>query len=164
MRSISIVFFIFLTALMSFGQTSLKNGPKVNGIALGATKDEVIRRFGKPLSEVRKEAEPCVGGTEMTLRYPGIKIILWDDPADESKFTVGMIEVTTAAWVVSGAKVGQSSVFVRGRFGKPNAQETDPTTKRPVWYYEMNEENPGNTHFTFRNGRIVKITALYLMC
>lgn len=164
MKIILFVAALLLPVFSLAGQTSLREGPTVNGIKLGATQQQVLKRFGKPLSEVRKEAEPCVGGTELTLRYSGIKIVLWDDPADEKKFLVGMVEVTSTGWAVSGARVGHTTASIQKRFGSPNAQETDPDSKLPFWFYEMNDESPGNTHFTFRNGKVVKITALYFMC
>lgn len=164
MKIALLIALLFFSAFSSAGQTSLREGPTVNGITLGATRGEVVKRFGKPLSERRREAEPCVGGTELTLRYRGAIITLWDDPEDGSRFIVGQIEVTSATWPVSGMKVGETSASVRAHFGKPNAQENDPRTKLPVWYYEMSEESPGSTNFTFRNGKLAKITAVYLMC
>lgn len=164
MKTLLFVAILLLPAFSLTAQTSLKEGPTVNGVRLGATQNEVRARFGKPLSQERREAEPCVGGTELTMRYRGAVITLWDDPNDASRFTVGRIEVTSAAWPVSGVRVGQSSGSVRTKFGKPDAQEPDQRTKLSVWYYEMTDDSPGNTHFTFRNGKLIKITAIYLMC
>lgn len=156
---------ILLMATATFSQTSLKNGPKVNGIGLGDTREDVLRWMGKPVRQSRKKADECVGGTEMTLIYPGLKFVLWDDPENPKKFTVGMFEVTSGNWNVSGAKIGQSSAQVRKLFGEPSSQDKPPAKKLPVWYYDMDEnEGPGNTNFVFRNGKLVSVLSMYMMC
>lgn len=162
MKIIPAVAIIFLT-VTAFSQTSLRSGPKVNGIGLGVTREQVVKRFGKPAFESKKEADECVGGTEMTLRYPGLKFVLWDDPENPKRFTVGQFEVTSARWNVSGAKIGQTSATVRKLFGRPSSQGTE--NGLPTWYYGMDEKkSPGNTNFSFRKGRLVNITAIWLMC
>lgn len=160
--------FFLLTILLvtgtSFSQTSLKAGAKVNGIALAATREQVIRKLGKPLSQTKKEAEPCVGGTEMVLKYPGLTLSLWSD-VEGKKFSVGYFEVTSAKWNVSGIKVGDSSAAVRKRFGRRDSQEIDGHTNMLTWYYNMSdEEGPGSTNFAFRRGRVSRIVVIALMC
>ncbi len=162
----SLIFLILLIlAGTAFSQTSLKEGPKVNGIGLGDAREDVRRWMGKPISETRKKADECVGGTEMTIRYPGLVFRLWDDPANPKKFTVGAFEVTSGTWNVSGAKIGQTPAQITRLFGKPGSRGTEPGKNRPVWYYEMDEEkSPGNTNFVFRNGKLVSILSMWLMC
>lgn len=156
---------ILIFSASAFSQVSLKAGPKVNGLALGATREQVIRKLGKPVHEVKGKADECVGGTELTLQYPGLKFSLWDDPEKPGRFTVGMFEVTSAAWDVSGARVGQTSANVKKLFGTRGNEEVDRKTRKTIWYYEMDEEKgPGNTNFTFRNGKIVNILSMWLMC
>lgn len=127
MRHLFLLTILLLTGT-AFSQTSLKAGAKVNGIALAATREQVIRKLGKPLSQTKKEAEPCVGGTEMVLKYPGLALSLWSD-VEGKKFSVGYFEVTSAKWNVSGIKVGDSSAAVRKRFGRRDSQEIDGHTK-----------------------------------
>ncbi len=154
-----------LLASPMFAQTSLKAGPEVNGISLGATREEVIRKLGKPASQTKKTADECVGGVEMTLRYPGLTFRLWDDPRNAKKFSVGAFEVASAKWNVSGVKIGSSSADVRKIFGKRSSEEIDSQSKLPVWYYEMDEEEgPGTTNFTFKGGKLIKIYTMWLMC
>lgn len=154
---------ILLLAGTALSQTSLKDGPKVNGIGLGATRESVIRRLGKPLSELKKEAEPCVSGTEMVMEYPGLTFRLWDDP--NGKFSVGYFEVRSAGWNVSGARVGHSPAAIRKRFGARSSQEIDGHTNMLTWYYDMDENSgPGSTNFAFRRGKVSRIVAILLMC
>ena len=141
----------------------MKQGPKVNGIGLGATRQEVIKKLGRPVRESRRNADECVGGTEMTLSYPGLKILLWDDAEDRRKFTVGQFEVTSAKWDVSGSRIGQTNAAVRKLFGPRSSEERESGSL--VWYYNMDENiSPGNTNFYFRGGKVVKIVSLWLMC
>ncbi|NOT49017.1 MAG: hypothetical protein HOP17_14855 [Acidobacteria bacterium] len=164
MRSI-IALTILLLAGTALSQTSLKNGPKVNGIGLGASREEVIRKLGKPTSQSKKAAEECVGGTEMVMTYPGLTFRLWDDSDNPRKFTVGFFEVRSARWNVSGAKVGETSAAIKKRFGTRASQETDGHTKLMTWYYDMDENSgPGSTNFAFRGGKVFEITSLWLMC
>ena len=148
-----------------FSQTSLEAGPKVNGLALGATREQVIKKLGKPTREIKGKADECVGGTEMTLHYPGLKFSLWDDSEKPGRFTLGMFEVTSGKWDVSGTRVGQASTEVKKMFGSKYTAETDPKTGKTIWYYDMDEEKgPGTTNFTFRNGKLASILSMWLMC
>jgi len=156
-------FIFFLFAATANSQGSLSQGPKVNGLGLGATRAEVVRKLGKPVSETKRKADECVGGTEVTLRYPGLKFMLWDDPDDPKKFTVGEFEVTSKKWDVSGARVGQANSAVKKLFGTRSGEEKQ--SGMPVWFYYMDENiSPGSTNFYFRNGTLVKVVSLWQMC
>ena len=162
MRSLLAIVLISLTGT-AYSQVSLSQGPKVNGLGLGATRIEVLKKLGKPLSETKRDAGECIGGTEMTLRYPGLKLVLWDDPDDARKFTVGEVEVTSAKWDVSGSRVGQTSAEVKRLFGTRSLEEKQAGS--PVWFYYMDENiSPGSTNFHFRSGKVVKIVSLWQMC
>lgn len=159
------ILLILLFAGTAFSQVSLKAGATVNGVGLGATREEVIRKLGKPVSETKQDAGECVGGTEMTLKYPGLEVKLWDDADDPKKFTVGFFEVTSGTWTVAGVKLGQTNDQIRGRFGRPNSQATDDETRLPVWYYEMDlKQGPGTTNFEFHAGKVVRIISMWMMC
>jgi hypothetical protein len=163
MKRYALLSLLLFFASTAFSQVSLDAGPKVNGIARGATREEIIRKLGKPTREIKKNADECVGGTEMTLRYPGLEFSLWDDSEEPGKFSVGMFEVTSARWDVSGARVGQSSATVKKLFGTKFTAEAKRSDT--IWYYEMDEEKgPGNTNFTFRNGKLFSILSMWLMC
>lgn len=156
---------LLIFTVSALSQISLESGPKVNGLALGATREHVIKKLGKPTRESKRTADECVSGTEMTLQYPGLKFRLWDDSEKTSRFTVGMFEVTSAKWDVSGARVGQASTEVKKMFGAKFTTETDLKTGKTIWYYYMDEEKgPGTTNFTFRNGKLVSILSMWLMC
>jgi len=101
----------------------------------------------------------------MTLRYPGLIFQLWDDSEKPGEFTVGMFEVTSAKWNVSRAKVGQTKAEIKSMFGDRSSEENETASKQLVWYYDMDEnEGPGNTNFYFRNGRVVRILSMWMMC
>lgn len=156
---------ILVVAASALAQTTLRTPPKVNGIGLGDTREHVIRWMGKPTRQSRKKADECIGGTEITLYYPGLKFVLWDDPENPKKFSVGMFQVTSGNWNVSGARLGQTAAQIRNLFGEPNSRGREPGRSLPTWYYEMDENKaPGNTNFTFRNGRLVNILSMWLMC
>ena len=148
-----------------FSQVSTKSGLKVNGVALGDSYQQVVRKLGKPSSEKKRKADECVGGTEMILSYPGLRFRLWDEPDNPKKFSVGFLEVTSAKWNVSGARIGITAAAVKKLFGTRTGEEIDSHTKLRTWYYEMDEEKgPGNTNFAFRGGKAVSIVSLWDMC
>ena len=154
---------LLLVSVSAMSQTSLITGPKVNGLALGDSREDVLRWMGKPTSQSKKKADECVGGTEMTITYPGLKFVLWDDPQNPKKFTIGRFEVTSSKWNVSGARVGQTSSAIRKLFGTRGVEQKD--RGETVWYYEMDEHiSPGDTTFYFRGGKVTKIYAMWLMC
>ena len=160
-----IPFLFLLLAAPLFSQTSIAKGVTVGGIGLGATYREVIRKFGKPLSEKKRKADECVGGTQMTLSYPVLKFRLWDEPADPKKFSVGFFEVTSAKWNVSGLRIGQTSSAIKKLLGTRSSEEINPNTRLRVWYYEMDDEKgPGNTNVSFRSGKVVSIMSIWDMC
>jgi hypothetical protein len=163
MKNLLFFLVLFCGAGPVFSQTPINAGLKVNGVALGATREEVIKKLGKPVSQSKRKADECVGGTEITLNYPGLKLQLWDDPENPKKFTVGFFEVTSAKWNASGSRVGDASAAVKKTFGTASSKDSDGG--RSVWYYEMNEEDgPGTSNFEFRGGKVVKITTAWLMC
>ncbi len=164
MKIIVLIVFCMILTVASNGQTSLKEGPKINGLGLGATRQQVVAKFGKPLAETKKKADECVGGTEVTLQYPGLKFRLWEDVDEPRRFTVGWFEVRSAQWLVSGIRVGDSAAAVRKKFGMRTSQATEKRSGFTTWYYEMDEEAPGSTNFSFRNGKLFSVTAIWLMC
>lgn len=147
----------------ALSQVSTAEGLKVNGVAMGDSYQQVVRKLGKPTRQSKRTADECVGGTQMTLSYPGLKLRLWDEADDPKKFTVGWFEVKSAKWNVSGTKVGQTSSAVRKLLGKPATVQTENGLN--VWFYDMDEEKgPGSTSLTFRGGKVVSISSMWLMC
>ena len=47
---------ILVLSGLSFSQQLLNEGAAVNGVGLGATREQVIRKFGKPVSETKRDA------------------------------------------------------------------------------------------------------------
>lgn len=151
----------FLFAASAFGQMSLADGLRVNGVGLGAEFRTVVGTFGKPVREsTSKKPDECTGSRIKTLNYPGLKIEL-DDAGDG--FKVFAFEVTSASYEVTGVRVGDSPSTVGKRFGT-RGRSVERRKAGPMWFYDMSQENPGGSTFYFSAGRVVKIQSTYQMC
>jgi hypothetical protein len=160
MKRFLLLFAVLLLALTSaHSQIRGKDGLTVNGIALGDTQAQVVRKLGKPSRVTEEAADECIGGQMRTLYYPGLKVRVY---GIENRYTVGDFEVTSSMWNVSGVKVGMSSAAITKRFGKASSSEIENGTR--IWYYHFDVESPGNSNFYFRNGKVVRIYSMYLMC
>src|SRR5438270_9767487 len=83
-----------------FSQTSIREGLKVNGVALGAKYADVIKKLGKPTRDVtNKKIDECIASHIRTLYYSGLKFELADD--EKKLYTVFSFEVTSVSWDVS---------------------------------------------------------------
>jgi hypothetical protein len=122
----------------------------VNGINVGASQEEVLSKFGKPLSTTKRGENPC-GNLKLTIHYPGVKIVL-DDDGDGKTFTVVAIEVTSTKWEVApGVRVGADSDTVRVRIGE--ASEPRKEGNVAEWPYSIPD---GYAYLYFRNEKLVK--------
>ena len=159
-RLLALLVLIFPT--LGFAQSSLPEGPRVNGLGLDAKYSEVIRKLGKPTRDVTdRSINECTGSRLRTLYYPGLKVELFD--AETDLFKVFAFEVTSSKWDVSGSRVGDSTAAVQKLFGT-RGRKVEKVGAGTVWYYEMNEEAPGLSNFHFRNGKLAKIYFGYTMC
>ena len=158
-----LVILVFAMSAHSQARHNAKNGlMKINGVGLGATYAEVVKKLGKPDKVVNGDADECIGGKMRTVHYPGLKFELYE--GEPGKFSVGTFEVTSARWNVSGAKVGMSQAAIKKIFGKADASVVESHSGLPTWYYHFPDEEPGNSNFEFRKGKLVNISSLYLMC
>jgi hypothetical protein len=165
MKRLLLLLVILISAISAHSQTlsDAAGGLKVNGVGLGATYKEVIRKLGKPVKVTTATEGPCVEGKQRTVHYPGLTLELFEE--DANKFIVGEFEVTSAKWSVSGAKVGMNGQAISRRFGKAEIGEADSYTGGPIWYYEIDDEaGLGNSSFFFREGRVVRIYSAFMMC
>ena len=146
----------------AYSQSSLPEGPKVNGIALGAKYADVVRTLGRPTREVTsRTADECTGSRTRTLQFPGLKVELFDEV--RNVYTVFSFEVTSPKWDVSGTKVGDTSASIQKLFGT-RGRNVAKEGAETVWYYEMSEAAPGTSNFHFRGGKLTKIVFGYTMC
>jgi hypothetical protein len=152
------IFFILLLSASAYAQVSLLDGPKVNGLGLGASYKQVIAKFGKPTADKINKVDECIGDRTRTLKYPGMLIEL-----DEHSrtFHVYSFEITSPKYDVWGVKIGDAQATVQNRFGTRKRTVENPG---PRWFYDMTDESPGSTNFYFRSGKLVKIQATYMMC
>lgn len=157
---------LVLTILLStaaFSQTSIREGLKVNGLALGATYAATVRKLGKPTRDVTtRTPDECTGSRTRTLTYPGLKVELIEGER-KNDFTVFSFDVTSAKWDVSGVKIGDTPATIEKLFGK-----TGRTVAReragPRWFYEMTDDDPGGSNLYFKNGKVIEISSTYEMC
>lgn len=155
-----VVLLFAITSAHSQNGKSPKETLTVNGVGLGSTPSDIIKKFGKPLRTKTEDAGECIGGRMRTMTYTGIKFVLYEDDTD--KFTVGEFIVTGTKWSVSGAKVGMTPAAVKKLFG--SADQSGSEGGRPIWAYNFTDDNPGNSNFTFRNGKLTEISTAFLMC
>ena len=152
---------LLLCSTNVFSQVSLSAGPKVNGLALGATVKQVIAKFGRPISDKLQPRNECTGTRLRTMTYPGLIVEL-----DESEKTyyVFSFTVTSPKYDVSGIRIGAAQTAVANIFGTRGRTIENPRTG-PEWYYSMDEEDTaGGTNFIFRRGKLAKITTSYMIC
>ena len=155
---------ILIAALYMPGlsQNSIREGLKVNGVALGAKYAEVIKKLGKPTRDVTNpKMDECIGAHIRTINYPGLKLELSDD--GNKAFTVFSFEVTSPNWNVSGANVGNEQAEIQKLFGM-KGRTVQKEKAGPQWLYEMTDESPGSSNFFFKAGKVVKIQSGYEMC
>jgi hypothetical protein len=132
---------------------------KVNGIGLGDSYRQVIRRLGKPLRDYTVEADECVGGRSRFLVYKGLTVEMHPRHSDPKQFYVGQLEVTSARWNVSGVRIGTGTASIRKKFGPSEFQKSEQKGEKFLPYY-LNA--PGNLHFYFRGARLVRIETYYI--
>ena len=155
-----------MLAAPAIGQVMNPAKVKFNGVGLDSTYSQVVKALGKPATEEKAKPEECIGGHEKSVTYPGLSIYFMDgDSRSGTTFEVKSFEITTARWIVSGAKVGDTEALVRRKFGRKYMVDSDPETGDKVWQYEMSDrDGPGKTSVSFRNGKVVSIASSYQVC
>ena len=155
-----LLFVLVIFTVPAVAQRSLDNGAKVDGVALDASYKTIVAKFGKPLTEKTNKMDECIGDRTRSVNYPGLHF----DLVESTKvFKVFGFEVTSSKYLVSGIRVGAAKAEVEKAFGKrKRAIEKTKTGER--WFYNMTDESPGSTTFDFKNGKLVKIIASYMMC
>jgi hypothetical protein len=149
-----------------FGQVVNPARVRVKGVGLDSTYGQVVKALGKPVMDGKPKEEGCIGGLEKNVEYSGLSFYFMDGDSKGGKtFEVKAFEVTSAKWIVSGVKVGDTEAVVRRKFGRKYTVKTDPDTKEKSWSYEFGEnEDPGWTTVYFKNGKVVKISAAHMVC
>ena len=162
MKILSLAIALFVLSVPSLSQNSIRDGLRVNGLALGATYSATVKAFGKPLRDVTsRRIDECIGSRTRTLTYPGLKVELVE--GERNAFTVFGFEVTSAKWNVSGIRIGETSSRIEKLFGT-TGRMVDKDKNGPIWFYEMTDESPGSTNFYFRAGKLIKVNTGFEMC
>lgn len=130
---------------------------EVNGIAIADSYENVIKRFGKPISVKKGGTNPC-GGNKSVLRFPGIEFTL-DEEEDKSKIVVG-IEINSAQWEMApGVRIGFTLEEVRSKMGRLGTLSRENGTD--VLSYG---DGDGYLKYTFRKGKLVRTMRNLNMC
>lgn len=160
-------FLLFLIAAFSFvghGQTKAKEVDlQVNGIRVGSTYKDTLKRLGKPIREsVDPQKNECTGGYSRTLYYDGLEVELDGDKSGKDASVIS-IDVTSSKWKLSsGIKLGATMEEIKALFGEPAAGQDGDQNR---WVYGMSEKlGPGATDFLFKDGKLVSIAALGTVC
>jgi len=162
MKLICFVILFAAFAISAVGQNSIREGLKVNGLALGSTYAQTIKTFGKPVRDITsRKIDECIGSRTRTLTYPGLKVELVE--GERNAFTVFAFEVTSTKWSFSGIKIGEPAEQIQRRFGT-SGRTVEREKTGQTWFYEMTDESPGGTNFYFRNGKLIKVNTGYEMC
>jgi hypothetical protein len=159
MKTLTLLFSIVLlftgNAFSQFASPDIK----VNGVGLGASYREVIRKLGKPSRDYTVEADECVGGQSRYLVYKGLTVEMHARSSDPKDFYVGQLEVTSSRWNVSGVRIGASPASIRKKFGPSELQNGDKKGEKVLPYFL---KAPGNLYFHFRRGRLARIETYYI--
>src|SRR5689334_22863388 len=113
---------LLITALYAGAQTTVNPARlRIKGVGLESTYAQVVAALGKPRSETKATREECIGGREKSVKYAGLSFYMMDGDSRNGKtFSVKGFEASSAEWVVSGVKVGDTEAAVRkvlgGRF------------------------------------------------
>src|SRR6478672_10074195 len=96
--SISLLLFVLVIfTVPAFAQTSLANGPKVDGVALDAAYKTIVAKFGKPLTEKTNKMDECIGDRTKNVNYPGLHFNLVEST---KVFKVFGFDVTSSKYLV----------------------------------------------------------------
>jgi hypothetical protein len=149
-----------------FAQTVNPAKVKINGVGLDSSYAQVVKALGKPASETKPVEEACIGAHEKYVKYAGLHLYFMDGDSRSGKtFEVKNFQVKSPKWVVSGVKVGDTEAVVRSKFGRRFTVGTDPESRQKMWTYEMNDQDgPGWTTVTFKNGRVTSISSAFQVC
>ena len=153
---------VLVMAGACFGQVD-PSKLKFNGVGLDSTYGQVVKALGKPSRETKPQKEECFGGRERNATYDGATFYFTD--SGTKTFKVMSFDVTSAKYVVSGIKVGDSQLTVRRVLGSKFKSGAGDAAGTTAWTYEIGEEiGPGSTIVTFRKGKIVGISSSYMVC
>ena len=140
---------------------------KINGaVGLDSTYAQIVKSLGKPVKETKAVHEECAGGREKTVKYAGLDLGLMDAASKDGKtFELVSFEVTSAKYTVSGLRVGDTEATVQAKLGKKFTIDKNTAKGETSWTYEMNDDDgPGETTITFKNGKVNNISSSLMMC
>lgn len=107
---------LLLTVVLTASEVNaqVKIHPRLNGLDIGAKYLTIVKRLGKPLSDIRGGEVPC-GAAMRTLRYRGLVLRL--ETGGAQPLGLYKVEVTSAKWSISGLRIGATRKQVISKFG-----------------------------------------------
>ena len=150
---------ILLFTVSAFSQS---DSPEilVGGVGLGDSYSKIVRKLGRPLRDYTVEADECVGGKTRYLVYKGLTIEMHPSIAGPKEFYAGRLEVASPRWSTSsGVRIGATLSSIRKKYGPSGLENADRKGEKFLSYY-LNA--PGNLHFFFRRGKLVRIETYYI--
>lgn len=165
-RLIATLALVLLTAAATLAQAVNPAKLKINGVGLDSTYSQVTKALGRPAKDGRPTREECIGGREKTVDYAGLSLYFMDGDSRGGKtFEVKSFSVTSAKWVVSGVRVGDTQATVKAKFGSKYTVDRRTDNGGLAWDYEMNDKDgPGTTTIIFKGGKVVEISSAYQVC
>lgn len=151
---------LLVTTAVSFAQVDPAK-LKVNGlIGLTSTQAQVVKAFGRPAKDGKSKFAACIGGNEKKVDYAGLGLY-FADTRDGKTFELASFTVTSAKWVVSGVKVGDSQAVVKAKFGTKYTVDRVAGSLNISWGYD---DADIATTVVFKKGKVVEISSGYTMC
>jgi hypothetical protein len=163
-RSLSIIALTVLSGAAAFSQRVDPATLKVNGVGLNSTYAQIVRAMGKPVKNGKATHEECIGGREKTVEYPGLSFSMMDGESPGGKtFEVKSFSVTSAQWLVSGVRVGDTQAAVKAKLGTRYRVDRRTDNGGLAWYYEF-DGGEGTTTIIFKGGKVVEISTAFQLC
>ena len=138
---------------------------KINGVGLGSTYSDIIKRFKKPLRKTLEKTAAnmaCSGAdeTHLTLFYKGLKIVFLGD-GKALNMNVVEIEVESSKWTASKINIGADIQDVKAEFGQ-SYSESKFLNKITLHY--VSKGNSGLVNFEFLDNKLVRILTKETLC
>lgn len=128
----------------------------VNGIHSGS-KLAVVKKLGKPIRKNNLGYNDCADRYQSTYYYSGLEIGVLSSKNGRSTAVISL-RVTSNRWQIApNIHIGATKKTIIRTYGKPNeASETE------ISY--VTKENLGWVRFTFRKGKLIRVTMDETLC
>ena len=131
--------------------------PQYQGIGLGSTLEETLKKLGPPLSREEVPPDEETGtGILLKLTYKGLELYLCK-PKGHVDHRVHELELIGPDWVVLGVRPGISRAKLLEQLSKPEWERDEPNGERTlIWSFS---EGVGWYYVRLREGKVVSFGA-----